>query len=158
MCRGNDGIPHKQFLKATGGKRADGTLTYSWLCQNCGARLERTSIENATDGAGAVHEVQARAGPLQPRSAEQDHAAQAVQSSGTIRPLAQHLAALPQAEAQQHLAAVQQVEQQRHVAAVFDMASMDDRMNDGTGTYDQLAPTLDGQPTFPDTNPNDLDL
>ena len=64
-------------------------------------------------------------------------------------PLAQHLAALQQAEAQQHLAAVQQVEQQRHVAAVFDMASMDDRMNDGTGTYEQLTTT------FPDADPND---
>ena len=126
-CRGNDGVPHTQYLKATGGRRADGTTTYSWLCQNCGARFERTSIEDATDGTGAVPAVQASAGPLQPRSAEQDLAAQAAQSSGTIRPLAQHLATLQQAEAEQHLAAVQLAEQQRQVATVFDMASMERR-------------------------------
>ena len=141
MCRGNDGVPHTQYLKATGGRKADGTLTYSWLCPNCGARFERTDLQNATDGMGAVHEVQVRVGPLQPRSAAQDLAAQAAQSSGTANPLAQYHAALQQVEAQQQLAAAQQVEQQRHVAAVFDMASMDDRMNDGTA--------------FPDTDAND---
>ena len=156
LCRSSDGTPHTQYLKATGGKRADGTLTYSWLCQNCGSRFERTDLQNATDGEGAVHAVQARAGPLQPRSAAQDLAAQAVQSSGMANHLEQYHAALRQVEAlgvQQQLAAAQQVEQQRHVADVYDMASMDDRMNDGTGTYDQLTTTV-----FPDVDPNDQSL
>ena len=156
MCRGTDGVPHTQYLKATGGRRVDGTTTYSWLCQNCGARFERTDLQNATDGRGAVHEVQVRVGPLQPRSAEQDLAAQAAQSSGMANHLEQYHAALRQAEAlgvQSQLAAAQQVEQQRHVADVYDMASMDDRMNDGTGTYEQLTTTV-----FPDVDPNDQSL
>ena len=93
--------------------------------------------------------MQVRVGPLQPRSAAQDLAAQAAQSSGAANPLEQYHAALQQVEAQQQLAAAQQVEQQRHAAAVFDMASMDDRMNDGTGTYEQLTTA------FPDTDAND---
>ena len=156
LCRSSDGTPHTQYLKATGGKRADGTLTYSWLCQNCGSRFERTDLQNATDGEGAVHAVQARAGPLQPRSAALDLVAQATQSSGMANHLEQYHAALRQAEAlgvQSQLAAAQQVEQQRHVADVYDMASMDDRMNDGTGTYEQLTTTV-----FPDVDPNDQSL
>ena len=137
MCRGNDGVPHTQYLKATGGQKVDGTTTYSWLCQNCGARFERTDLQNATDGVGAVHEVQARAGPLQPRSAALDIAAQAAQSSGTADPLAQYPAMLQQVEAQHRMAAAQLVEQQRHEATVFDMTNMDDSM------------------AFPDTDAND---
>ena len=158
MCRGNDGVPHRQYLKATGGQRGDGTKSFSWLCQNCGARFERTNLQNATDGAGLVLEHQANAGPIQPRPAEADLRAQAAASSATIRPLDQHLATLPHQAAEEHLMAVQMAELQRPNPERFNLTAHDDAMVDEGQSQTSQAATSAGQSTFPDANPYDPDL
>ena len=155
QCRGNDGVPHRQYLKATGGQRGDGTKSFSWLCQNCGARFERTDLQNATDGAGHAHERQTAAGPILPRSAAEDLQAlqaQATASSQAIRPLEQHLATLQPQAAAEYLQAVQTAVMHRESPQMFNLAEEDAMVDEG-----QVA-TSAGQSTFPDAGPNDPDL
>ena len=99
-------------------------------------RFERANLASATDGEGVVLHGQI-AGPLLPRSAEADMAARA-------RPTAEPQATMPQ----------------QHAATVFDMATFDDRMNDGTGTFEDLRDLMqDEEPqiVFPDQSHYDLD-
>ena len=152
LCRGPDGIPHREYLKATGGQRGDGTKTYSWMCENCGARFERTDLQSATDGEGFVHDRQAVAGPIQPRSAAADRQAQAPASSSTIRPLEQHLATLPPQDAARYLQAVQTAVLQRDSPEMFNLAEDGDEMID-----EGQVPTSANPSTFPDADPNHYD-
>ena len=153
LCRGQDGVPHREYLIATGGTRGSGQKTFSWMCQNCGARFERTDLQNATDGAGHAHERQNAAGPILPRSAAEDLQAQAIASSMTIRPLEQHLATLPPQAAAEYLQAVQTAVMHRENPEMFNLTENDDAMVD----EGQVA-TSAGQSTFPDADPNDPDL
>ena len=153
LCRGTDGVPHREYLTATGGTRGSGQKTFSWLCQNCGARFERTDLQNATDGAGHAQERQNAAGPILPRSAAEDLQAQAIASSQTIRPLEQHLAALPPQAAAEYLQAVQTAVMHRENPQVFNLAeNEDDMVDEGQGTISA------SRSTFPDADPNDPDL
>ena len=152
LCRGPDGIPHRAFLKATGGQRGNGTKTFSWMCENCGARFERTDIHNATDGEGSVQGHQSAAGPILPRSAAADRQAQALASSSTIRPLEQHLATLPPQDAARYLQAVQTAVIQRDNPEMFNLAEDGDEMID-----EGQVPTSVNQSTFPDAEPSQFD-
>ena len=138
---------------ATGGQRGNGTKTFSWMCENCGARFERTDIQNATDGEGSVQGHQSAAGPILPRSAAADRQAQALASSSAIRPLEQHLATLTPQAAAEYLQAVQTAVIHRDRPEVFNLAENDDEMVDIGQPV-----TLPSQSTFPDVDPTDPDL
>ena len=126
------------------------------MCDNCGARFERTDLQNATDGAGHVPGPQSHAGPIQPRSAEEDHRAQAAASSATIRPLEQHLSTLTPQAAEQYLQAVQTAVMHRQNPQMFNLTEND--MVDEAPTVLVQPMTSADQLTFPDAGPNDSDL
>ena len=122
------------------------------MCENCGARFERTDLQSATDGEGSVHERQSAAGPILPRSAAADRQAQAPASSSTIRPLEQHLATLPPQDAVRYLQAVQTAVLQRDSPEMFNLAEDGDEMID-----EGQVPTSANPSTFPDADPNQFD-